>query len=202
MFEGRIQLIGRHEIPGAAFYNGLARAVKFARSISPYLLLEISPAGGMEFDLDLAGLRAAMPGLPAMPFLLTVAGDRLSVGAGIVWLCDRKLEAAALEDVKLTGDLSVWVTFNRSEASIMTGRDFPDALDSAAGMCNFPLGIVLEGDNNSYSVLQRHLGDMIVLRMPHILIPGFDGTKRLMLGCVNGSERYYETTDCEDDDLV
>lgn len=202
MFEGRIQLINRQEIPGAALYNALARAVKFADVLSPFLVMDISPAGGLLIDLDVAALRKALPGMPDMPFHLTVSDKKLAVAAGIVWLCDRRLEAAGLDDVELSGDLAVWVCFTRSQARIRTGRQFPDVLDSVSGECNLPLGMVSERADKSYSVMQRHLGDAIIMTMPHILIPGFAGDKTLVRGCVNGVERYIETAECDDEDLV
>ena len=198
MFEGRIKLIERNELPGAAWYNPLARAIKFCRAMPPLLLLKVSPEGGMIIDFDIAALRR-MLARPAMPFQCSVSGDTLLVTGGNVWLCDRKLVATGREKKDLDGNLAVWVRFSKTEARIRTGKDFPPALDITEKECNWPIAFI-EDDKGTFIVHPRYEGDIVVLTMPHIFLPEYDSEALLMRICRNGNERYYATTECKDDE--
>lgn len=196
-FNGRIQLIEPNQLPGAAVYNPLARAIKYMRSLSPLLLLGVTPAGGVSLDFRESALLEMLGG--EMPFSCTVEGeDKLLVAAGTVWLCDRRLEAEKRK-LDLSGPLSVWVQFTKAAAEIKTGKDFPPALDIAERRCNWPLAAV-EKKDGAFEVQPHHVGDIVVLTMPHIFLPGYDAGATLVRICRNGNERYIETGECEDDD--
>lgn len=199
MFEGRIKTLEQDELPGAACYNPLARAIKFCRAMPPLLLLRISAEGGMVIDFDMANLKK-MLARPDMPFQCKVAKKKLLVTAGNVWLCDRTLVAGKLEIKDLDGDLAVWVKFTKSAAQIKTGKDFPPALDITEKECNWPIAFI-EDDKGTFIVHPRYEGDIVVLTMPHIFLSGYDdGEEPLMRICRNGNERYHTTTECEDDE--
>jgi hypothetical protein len=196
-FDGRIQLLENNQIAGAAVYNPLARAIKHVRSLSPFLLVGVTPAGGLSLDLDLASI---MGGLDReMPFSCVLDGSRLAVAGGIVWLCDRRLDADGRE-FDLDGPTSVWVRIAKGSAEIRSGKDFPPALDVSSGRCNWPVAAVERERDGTFVVMARHVGDIVVLTMPHIFLPGYDAGRTLVRICRNGIERYVETGECEEDD--
>ena len=197
IFDGRIQVIEPNQLPGAAVYNPLARAIKYIRSLSPYLLIGVSPAGGLKFDFNHAALLQLLGN--NMPFSCSIDGDKLQVTGGTVWLCDRKLDAEARE-IDLDGPKSVWVRITKSAAEIKYGKDFPFALDISEGRCNWPIATVEENDDETLQVYPRYVGDIVILTMPHIFLPGYDASKTLVRICRNGNERYMETGECEEDD--
>jgi hypothetical protein len=93
----------------------------------------------------------------------------------------------------------VWVRITKSTAEIKYGKDFPFALDITEGRCNWPLATVEETDDE-FQVHPRYVGDIVILTMPHIFLPGYDAGKTLVRICRNGNERYIETGECEEDD--
>ncbi len=195
-FDGRIQLIEPDQLAGAAVYNPLARAIKYIRTLSPFLLIGVTPAGGLQFDFNHASLLQLLGN--NMPFSCSIDGDKLQVAGGTVWLCDRKLEVEDRE-IDLDGPKSVWVRITKSAAEIKYGKDFRIALDITEGRCNWPLATVEETDDE-FQVHPRYVGDIVILTMPHILLPGYDAGKTLVRICRNGNERYIETGECEEDD--
>ena len=196
-FDGRIKLIEPDQLPGAGVYNPLARAIKYMRSFSPFLLIGVTPAGGLALDLNHVKLQQLLGN--KMPFACSIDGDKLQVAGGIVWLCDRKLEVEERE-IELDGPISVWVRITKSAAEIKYGKDFPFALDITNGRCNWPLAMVEENDDDTLEVHPRYVGDIVILTMPHIFLPGYDAAKTLVRICRSGNERYIETGECEEDD--
>ena len=196
MFEGRVQLLEHGELAGAALYNALARAVMYCGTTSPFLHVSVNATGGMMLDLDPVGLRLALGS--DMPFSASIDGDRLNVLGGIVWLCDRKLEVEK-GWTDLDGSFKIWVEIRKNQAKLVKDKDFPAAVDVGELLCNWPVAEVEENKDKTFTVVQRHHGDIVIMTMPHIFLPGFDAGKTLFRMCRNGNERYIEAGECEDD---
>lgn len=198
MFEGRVQLLNFGELPGAALYNELARAIKYSGTTSPFLHIIVNAAGGMVFDLDPVALKRELGS--ELPFSASLDGKLLNVRGGRIWLCDRLLEVEGIEDLEFAGKLAVWVRFTRSKAELRTGKSFPLAVEVDRLRCNLPIAEVIEEKDKSLTLLQRFEGDAVIYTMPHIFLPGFDAGKTLFRMCRNGNERYIEVGECEEDE--
>lgn len=203
MFKGRIQTIDRDQLPGAAVYNALANAIKHSRSLTPYLHINVSPAGGMQFDVNVPLLQQELEQYRLRPFAATwseTRDDELAVAGGDVWLCDRRLAVGGIKKLKITGTLSIWVEFTKTGGVLRTGKDFPLALDVAGGVCNWPIASIAKNTDKTWQIWQRHEGDIVLMTMPHIFLPGFDEEEYLVRICRNGQERYIVPIECEEEE--
>jgi len=199
MFEGRIELLGKKELPGAVCYNALARALKYSRSESPNIIqLGVHASGGLTIKIG-QSLIEALSKTIVMPLDVSINDDYISVAGGTVHLVDRRLSVASREIDQMYEGMCIWVRITKLDAEIKYGGSFPDATDISEERCNWPIAKILEV-NDTYSVKQLHRGDIVVLAMPHCLISGYS-TKLSARMLSNGKEKYIETGDCDEEDM-
>lgn len=195
MFEGRIKLLQPNELAGAAIYNDLARASRHARPGSDFVIQYISASGGIVTDINVARLKQEFGALNTT-FQVNVFGKELKVAAGNVWLVDKKFAVKKYIDPKIKGDWVTWVEIKKSSATIKKEKKFPDFVDSKNQCVNWPLAeIRLEGAK--YVITTRHVGDIMIPTMPHVMIDDFDGSQMMMRVLVNGVEKYLPIGDCD-----
>ena len=194
MYEGRVKILQPNELPGAAVYNDLARAIRHARPGSDFILQYISASGGLVTDINISRLKRELGGLDAS-FTATVSGSYLTIAAGMVWLVDRKLAVSKYEDKKLIGDWVAWVEIKKSAAVIKAAKKYPDFVDTKNKLVNWPLAEI-RLVSKRYTVFTRHLGDIMIPTMPHVMIDGYDGSQMMTRMLVDGVEKYLPLGEC------